>query len=66
MSFAPPALEPVPFGEVAEILADAARRHSGGGPLYIVIAQGHDLAMALENAGFVVMRRPCQGPQLTL
>jgi hypothetical protein len=66
MSFAPSSLEPVPFGEVADVLADAARRSSGGGPLYIVIAQGRDLASALENAGFVVMRRPSSSPQLTL
>jgi len=66
MSFTPPSLESVPFSEVADVLADAARRSAGGGPLYIVIAQGRDLASALENAGFVVMRRPSPGPQLTL
>ena len=66
MSFPPPTLEPVPFGEVADVLAEAARRCAGGGPLYIVVAQGRDLASALEHAGFVVMRRPAPSPQLTL
>ncbi len=66
MSHPATSFEPVPFAEVADVLAEAARRASGGGPLYIVLAQGRDLATALELAGFIVMRRPVLRPQLTL
>jgi len=56
----PPALEPVPLADVADVLTEAVRRLSGA-PREL----GHDLAASLEQAGFVVVRRPKLRPQLT-
>jgi hypothetical protein len=56
----PPALEPVPIADVADVLSEAVRRLSGA-----PAEQGRDLAASLEHAGFVVVRRPSLRPQLT-
>jgi hypothetical protein len=56
----PPALEPVPLSDVADVLTEAVRRLSGAPR-----EQGQDLAESLELAGFVVVRRPKLRPQLT-
>jgi hypothetical protein len=64
MMLLPPACEPVPFDEVAAMLAQAASRVSGGPPA-LVGASGRHLAAALEAAGFRVFREHC-GTQLTL
>jgi hypothetical protein len=55
----------VPFDEVANVLADAAARVSGGPPA-LVTATGRQLAAALETAGFRVVRDPAPGAQLSL
>jgi hypothetical protein len=60
-----PLPDPVPFEEVAAVLARAATR-VGGGPPAMVTASGHHLAAALEAAGFRVVRQEAPGPQLTL
>ncbi len=65
MPLIPPYPEPVPFDQVAEVLADAARRVPGGPPA-LVSASGRHLAAALDAAGFWVVREPPAGPQLTL
>jgi hypothetical protein len=60
-----PLPDPVPFDEVAAVLADAAARVSGGPPA-LVTASGKQLAAALANAGFRVVREAALGDQLTL
>jgi hypothetical protein len=65
MSLFPPVRAPVPFEEVAEVLADAATRVSGGPPA-LVTASGRQLAAALESAGFRVVPAVSPGVQLTL
>jgi hypothetical protein len=61
-----PALpEPVPFDEVASVLAQAARRVPGGPPA-LIEAGGRHLAAALDAAGFRVVRDAPPGAQLTL
>lgn len=57
--------EKVPFDEVAEVLADAAKRVMGGPPA-LVTASGGQLAAALETAGFRVARDAAPNRQLTL
>lgn len=65
MSVLPPVPDPVPFDEVAAVLSSAAARASGG-PAGIICANGRQLAAALEDAGFRVIRANPLGPQLTL
>jgi hypothetical protein len=65
MNLLDPVPDPVPFEEVATVLARAAARVRGGPPA-MVTASGHQLAAALEQAGFRVVRAPAPGPQLTL
>ena len=60
-----PLPDPVPFEEVASVLAQAASR-VGGGPPALVTASGRHLAAALEAAGFRVVRQGAPSPQLTL
>jgi hypothetical protein len=64
MPLMPPLPAPVPFEEVAEVLADAAARVSGGPPA-LVTASGGQLAAALETAGFRVVH-DAPDRQLTL
>jgi hypothetical protein len=65
MPLVPPLPNPVPFDEVADVLADAAARVTGGPPA-LVTASGRQLATALETAGFRVVRDSVPGGQLTL
>jgi hypothetical protein len=65
MALLPPLPEPVPFDEVAAVLAEAASRVPGGPPALIGASSRH-LAAALENAGFQVVRTPTPARQLTL
>ncbi len=65
MALLPPMPDPVPFEEVAAVLARAASRVRGGPPS-MVTASGHQLAAALEQAGFRVVRDAAPGRQLTL
>jgi len=65
MSLFPPVPAPVPFEEVADVLAAAASRVSGGPPA-LITASGRQLAAALEAAGFQVVRDAANGGQLTL
>ena len=65
MPILPPLPEPVPFDEVAEVLAAAASRVPGGPPA-MVTAGGRHLAAALAQAGFQGVRQAAAGPQLTL
>jgi hypothetical protein len=65
MTIIPPGLEKVPLSEVADVLTEAVRRSSGG-PIFVAMAHGRDLAAALEFAGFTVVRPPPPRPQLTL
>ena len=65
MPLVPPLPDPVPFDEVADALADAAARVSGGPPA-LIAASGRQLAAALEVAGFRVVRDAAPGGQLTL
>jgi len=65
MSIISHASEPVPLSEVADVLTEAVRRATGG-PMFVAIAHGRDLAAALELAGFIVVRAPQARPQLTL
>ncbi len=60
-----PAFDPVPFEEVADVLASAAARVPGGPPALIGVSSRH-LAAALEAAGFRIIRAAPQDPQLTL
>ena len=60
----PPSPEPVPFEEVAAVLAQAAIQ-ARGGPPYSIPAAGRRLAAALAEAGFSVVRAP-DPRQLTL
>jgi hypothetical protein len=60
-----PLQDPVPFEEVAAVLADAASRVPGGPPA-LIGASSRQLAAALETAGFQVVRRALPGLQLTL
>ena len=60
-----PLNDPVPFEDVAAVLAEAASRVPGGPPALIHASSRH-LAAALDAAGFQVMRRAPPGPQLTL
>ena len=57
--------EPVPFDEIAAVLADAACRVPGGPPAHITASARH-LAAALELAGFRVVRDVAPDAQLTL
>jgi hypothetical protein len=65
MPLLPPLPDPVPFEEVAAVLARAASRVPGGPPV-MVTASGRHLAAALEAAGFQVVRAPASGRQLSL
>ena len=65
MPLLPPRPAPVPFEEVADVLARAASNVPGGPPL-LVTASGRHLAAALEAAGFTVVRTGRTGAQLTL
>ena len=65
MPIIPPSLEPVPLNEVADVLTETVRRATGG-PMFVAMAHGRDLALALEQAGFAVVRAPRLHPQLTL
>ena len=65
MLFLPCIVEPVPADEVAGVLAEAASRVRGGPPAYVAVS-GHQLAAALQLAGFQVVRVPAPGAQLTL
>jgi hypothetical protein len=65
MPLIPPVPDPVPFVVVAEVLANAASRVSGGPPA-LVTASGSHLAAALEAAGFCVVRAAAPAGQLTL
>jgi hypothetical protein len=60
-----PPPEHVPFDEVAAVLGSAVARASGGPPR-LICASGRQLAAALEDAGFRVVRAPAPGRQLTL
>ena len=60
-----PLHDPVPFEEVAAVLADAASRVPGGPPA-LIGASSRQLAAALEAAGFQVVRRASPSAQLTL
>ena len=55
MPLVPPLPDQVPFDEVADVLADAAARVTGGPPA-LVTASGRQLAAALETAVFRVVR----------
>jgi hypothetical protein len=61
----PPLPEEVPFDEVAAVLSGAAARASGG-PAGLICASGRQLAAALEDAGFRVVRASAPGRQLIL
>lgn len=61
----PPSPEPVPFEEIAAVLAEAASRVPGGPPALIGASSRH-LATALVQAGFEVMRRVRPDRQFTL
>ena len=61
----PVSAEPVPFDEVAAVLAAAAARVPGGPPA-LIGASSRRLAAALEQAGFQVVRRGAPDAQLTL
>ncbi len=65
MPLVEPLPDPVPFDEVAAVLAQAASRVPGGPPV-MVAASGRHLAAALEAAGFRVVRAPAPGRQLSL
>jgi hypothetical protein len=65
MKLVSPIPEPVPLEEVAMVLAEAATRIAGGPPAMIA-ASGAQLAVALERAGFRVVRDPVVGAQFTL
>jgi hypothetical protein len=66
MSLIPPLPpEPVPFEEIAAVLAEAASRVLGGPPALIGVTSRH-LAAALVQAGFEVVRRVRPDRQLTL
>ena len=65
MTLVAPLPDPVPFDEVADVLANAAARVSGGPPA-LVTASGRQLAAALETAGFRVVRDAAPDGQLTL
>jgi len=65
MPLLPPATEPVPFDEIAEVLARAASRAPGGPPA-LIDASGRQLAEALDAAGFRVVRDAAPSAQLTL
>jgi hypothetical protein len=65
MPILPPLPEPVPFDEVADVLAQAAGRVPGGPPA-LIAAGGRHLAAALDAAGFRVVRDVAPGAQLTL
>jgi len=66
MPLVPPTPQPVPFQEVAEVLAKAVARIGGGGPPGVILASGYQLAAALDLAGFRVVRDAAEGPQLSL
>ena len=64
MAMLPPLPEPVAFEEVAAILDEAALQ-ARGGPPYVTGAAGRHLALALNAAGFHVVRAPADARQLT-
>jgi hypothetical protein len=64
MPLFPPLPEPVPFDEIAAAL-DAATLRMRGGPMAAVLVSGRQLAAALEDAGFRVVRA-APDRQLTL
>lgn len=57
--------EAVPFQEVVDVLAEAASRVRGGPPAHLVVT-ARQLASALDQAGFEVVRKAASGAQLTL
>ena len=65
MPILPAIPEPVPFDEVAAVLATAAGRVRGGPPA-LIEASSRQLAAALEAAGFRVVREAAPSRQLTL
>ncbi len=65
MPLLPPATEPVPFDELAEVLSRAASRVPGGPPA-LIDASGRQLAEALDAEGWRVVRDAPPGAQLTL
>jgi hypothetical protein len=65
MTLLPPLPQPVPFDDVATVLAEAASRVPGGPPA-LVTASGKHLAAALEAAGFLVVREAGTHLQLSL
>jgi len=65
MQLVSPTPETVPLDEVALVLAEAATRIAGGPPAMIA-ASGAQLAVALAQAGFRVVRDPVVDAQLLL
>jgi hypothetical protein len=65
MPLLPPATEPLPFEEIAALLARAASRVPGGPPA-LIDASGRHLAEALGAEGWRVVRDAAPGAQLTL
>ena len=65
MKMLDPHPEPVPLEEVAAVLAHAAARVPGGPPAMIT-ASGRQLAAALQDAGYRVVRDQAPTCQLTL
>ena len=63
--FSPAFAEPVPYDEVAGVLACAALRLPGGPPA-LVLSSGERLAAALQAAGFWVVRESVAGRLLTV
>ncbi len=63
--FSPAFAEPVPYDEVAGVLACAALRLPGGPPA-LVLSSGERLAAALQAAGFWVVRESAAGRLLTV
>ena len=66
MTILPRTPEPVPLADVAAVLADAIRAASVGGPMAVITLQAIQLAGALEQAGFTVVRPGSPSAQLTL
>lgn len=65
MPLLPPCPELVPIHEVARVLAAAASRVTGGPPAMITVS-AEQLALALADAGFRVIRDRAPDSQLTL
>lgn len=60
-----PLPEVVPFQEVVDVLAAAVARVPGGPPAHLTVS-ARQLAGALDQAGFEVVRKCPPGRQLTL